>query len=59
MFVAWKREARAPWAEFTDLTSTAVGFSIGLWFFFTLGTRFSGTGFAHFVGQPFDYLTDP
>src|SRR4029077_17317400 len=40
----------------TDLMALALGFLAGLWFFFTLGSGFSGTGFITFIGQPFTLL---
>ncbi len=39
--------------------AVAVGAVGGLFFFFTLGGDFSGTGFVTFSGQPFSYLTSP
>ncbi|MBR0965833.1 hypothetical protein JQ554_16685 [Bradyrhizobium diazoefficiens] len=39
-----------------DLVAAMAGFAVGLRFFFTLGTDYSGTGFVKFVGQPFTFL---
>ena len=55
---AWRRNSNGAWQELADLCALSAGFAAGLWFFFTLGRGFSGTGFIKFTGQPFDFLND-
>jgi hypothetical protein len=59
LLFAWRRSSTGAWQELVDLCGLAAGFAFGLWFFFTLGRGFSGTGFVKFTGQPFDFLNDP
>ena len=59
LFLAWRPDGRWLSRELSDLLAAMVGFTVGLWFFFTLGSDFSGTGFIHFTGQPFEFLADP
>ncbi len=57
--IAWRSDRAYLWQTSADLLAALAGFAAGLWFFFTLGSGFSGTGFIHFTGQPFDFLADP
>jgi hypothetical protein len=57
--LAWRVDRRWPQSQSWDLVAAMVGFGAGLWFFFTLGSGFSGTGFVRITGQPFDFLADP
>jgi hypothetical protein len=59
LLFAWYRNSTNAWQEFVDLCALAAGFAAGLWFFFTIGSGFSGTGFVKFTGQPFNFLNDP
>ena len=56
LLVVWRRQRALPRDHVTDLMALALGFLAGLWFFFTLGSGFSGTGFITFIGQPFTLL---
>ena len=58
-FIAWRSDRAHLWQTSADLLAALAGFAAGLWFFFTLGSGFSGTGFIHFTGQPFTFLADP
>ncbi|GAU83447.1 hypothetical protein [Bosea sp. BIWAKO-01] len=57
--LAWRADRRWPRFQSWDLVAVTVGFGAGLWFFFTLGSGFSGTGFVRITGQPFDFLSAP
>jgi hypothetical protein len=52
-------DRRLLWQKIIDLIAGIVGFAVGLYFFFTVGSGFSGTGALKFTGQPFTFLTDP
>ncbi|MBR1277685.1 hypothetical protein [Bradyrhizobium sp. AUGA SZCCT0283] len=51
----WRREGRSP-GRALDLVAVIVGFGLGLRFFFTVGTSFSGAGTVKITGQPFTLL---
>ncbi len=59
LLVTWHHRRAWPAMQAADLFAGGVGFAVGLRFFFTAGTSFSGTGFVKITGQPFSYLTDP
>ena len=56
LLVAWRRQRAFPRDHVADLIALVLGFVAGLWFFFTLGSGFTGTGFITFIGQPFTLL---
>jgi hypothetical protein len=43
----------------TFTLASAFGFLLGLYFFFTLGSNFSGTGIITITGQPFSFIVSP
>jgi hypothetical protein len=56
LLVVWRQQRAFPRDHVADLIALALGFVAGLWFFFTLGSGFSGTDFITFIGQPFTLL---